>query len=70
MAKGSIVDTLIDISNESRLNKAEKVALRLVAGRVRKLLRENRKLKKLLEEIKEEPLAVMKIRSVLKVGGN
>jgi len=68
VAKGNIANTLIDISHESKLNHAEKVSLRLVAKKVKELLAENKRLKKLLREIKEEPLAAMKIRSTLKKG--
>lgn len=39
MAKGSIASSLTDIANESRLSKAEKVSLRLIAGEVKKLLK-------------------------------
>jgi len=70
MAKATIADTLIEIAEDSRLRKGEKVSLKLIAAEVRKLLRENKKLRKLLGEVKEEPLAAMKIRNTLEVGDN
>ena len=69
MAKVTIANTLVDISNESKLQAPERIVLRRIAQEVKKLLKENRKLRKLLGEIKKEPLAVMKITRTLK-GGN
>lgn len=39
-----IADTLLDISHESSLKKPEKVSLRRIAKKVRKLQAENKKL--------------------------
>ncbi len=39
-----IVDTLMAISHESKLNKPEKESLRLIAKKVKKLQAENKKL--------------------------
>jgi len=51
MAKSDIADTLVDISNESRLQAPERIALRRVAREVRTLLKENAKLKEQLKEV-------------------
>jgi len=49
----SIVNTLIDISKESQLNKAEKISLREIAKEVQKLIKENKSLKEELQWLKE-----------------
>lgn len=45
----SIIDTLLDISNESLLNQAEKLSLRLIAKGVRKLQKRIKKLEEVIE---------------------
>ena len=54
-------DTLRDVANESALEKPERISLRLIAKEVDKVYAENKRLRKLLKEIKDEPLAAMKI---------
>lgn len=48
----SIADTLRDIAEESALNKAEKHSLKLIAKDVDILLKENRKLRKQIKELR------------------
>lgn len=44
-----LINTLLDISTESELNKAEQQALKLIAKEVKQLIRENLRLKKQLD---------------------